>query len=88
MYEAIRYVSSNDQPVLRFDEPRIAGAGDCACLADTLDTSALAAGRYTYHVRWRPGPDDEPRQAETSFEIAAPAEPVSTPGAIDEERRI
>lgn len=75
--EALRYLSSNDRPILRFEQPRITRAGDCACLTDTLASPELAAGRYTYHLRWQPHADGEPRQADVSFEVELKASSAS-----------
>jgi len=80
VYKALRFLTHEEQPLLRFDAPTIVQAGDCARLGDTLDTTALAPGRYAYHVSWTPDPDGEPREAEASFEIALPPEPAPPKG--------
>ena len=74
IYEARRFVSLDDRPLFRFDEPLVQRAGDCAALRDRLDTAPMETGSYSYTVNWNPEPGAEPVSARIAFEVTDPAE--------------
>ena len=77
--DVVRYVASEAEPVLRFEEADMAGAGECAVLADRLDSTRLAPGHYTYHLEWRRGGSGDALHAETNFTVGSRADVASTP---------
>jgi len=74
LFTARRWIARDGAALFRFGEPSVSRAGTCASVRDELDTTALAAGDYVYHLRRDTvsGPDER----EVSFSIAAP-EPAS-----------
>ena len=70
--EIRRYITLSDEPLFRFEEARVAPAGECTSVSDILDTTAMVPDTYTYQVHWDRGPDLEPKRAELSFQIATP----------------
>ncbi len=75
VYETVRYLSREDEPVLIFEEPEIVKAGRCVRIGDRIDTSGLAPGRYVYHVGWNPDADERSQDVEATFEVGAADEP-------------
>ena len=75
VYETVRYLSREDEPVLIFEEPEILKAGRCVRIGDRIDTSGLAPGRYVYHVGWNPDSDERSQDVEAVFEVGAAEEP-------------
>ncbi len=71
VYETVRFLSREDEPVLIFEEPEIVKAGRCVRIGDRIDTSGLAPGRYVYHVGWNPDADERSQDVEAAFEVAA-----------------
>lgn len=67
--EILRFVARAAAPLVEFDAPSLTPAGDCVRLEDSLDTTGLAAGGYSYHVRFRSEPNEEPKEAIASFEV-------------------
>ena len=70
--QILRYVALNGKPVFRFDRAELQPAGDCAVLSDRLDTSELAAGSYTYHLRWESATKGHWANRTVEFQIASP----------------
>jgi len=91
VYDAQRFVSLDDRPLFRFDEPLVLRAGDCASLRDRLDTAPMEPGVYSYTVNWNPEPGAEPVSAEIAFEVTDPdawrATPQPQPGQPPTDRQ-
>jgi hypothetical protein len=62
-------VLADDETVLPLDRTKIDRAGDCVELRDRLDTEKVAAGSYTYRVRWDRGAGQAPMVSEKAFEM-------------------
>jgi hypothetical protein len=75
--EVQRYITAGDEPLFRLPEPRTRRVGDCVQVSDTLDTTPMQPGEYTYQLRWTPTGRFEPLTAERSFAITAATEPAA-----------
>jgi hypothetical protein len=82
--EVVRYVTREDKPIFRFETAEARRAGECASFLDTLDTTPMEPGSYTYHVRWAGDGSNERLDTEAAFEITV-ASPRSTVPEADEE---
>ncbi len=72
--DVARYVALDVEPLFRFEGPGVAAAGVCTALVDRLDSTPMATGDYTYHLRW-----GDALQAETAFTVRADASAGSVP---------
>jgi len=58
----------DDRPLARLPAAAVEKAGECAALTDTVDTSALAPGEYTYRLTLNRG-EEEPLLREAAVTI-------------------
>jgi hypothetical protein len=70
----LRFVARGTTPAFQLGELVRQPAGQCAVIADRMETSQLDPGTYTYHLRWPGEPDPSRSDAVVSFEVSdAPA---------------
>jgi hypothetical protein len=58
-----------DRPLARLPAAAFESAGECATLTETLDTSALAPGDYTYRLRLKQDDKEDPLVREAALTI-------------------
>jgi hypothetical protein len=79
----LRWVARGETPVFQLGDLVQQPAGQCAVIADRMDTSRLDPGAYTYHLRWPGEPGRSNAEAVVPFQVtdapAGPARRSSTP---------
>jgi len=69
----LRFVSWDEEPLFRLQEPALVEAGSCYRLVDTVDTERLGSGEYRYTVRWSPEAGER-TEGEVGFHVTAGVE--------------